>query len=618
VTRHNFKARLPEIEEAIRTSSFISLDGEFTGLHTNRGLSPFDLPEHRYQKLQESSRQFLLVQFGLCTFHYNAESDSYSNQAYNFYVWPRPCSRQAPDPRFLCQTSSLDFLISQDFDFNKLFKDGLSYLRPAELEKLRGQTLDRQEYRRGLNSNTPETNVVIPEEQEGFLRDVSTKLNNFLNSDKTNLEIDRCNAFQRRLVYQTAREKFPGLSLTGLNRPGGERVISVGKDPELKIRMVQDQEQSEISELEDAFGFSRVIQVISESQKLVVGHNMALDICHTLNQFCSPLPTQYSDFKEMCSSILPNIVDTKLMANTIPFKDEIYNTALKDLLTIVMEQPYQLPKITQKIGGVGYKVGDEKYHEAGYDAFITGLCFISMHRRLTKICGGKPRGVDAETPEIRPFLNKLYLMKVNDIPYMNLGGADIMPDRDHVFYLEIPKEWKTPDLVHLFLSFGFVNVFWLNDTSVFVALKEKGFSSSVIQALENNTSYTIVTYEQYLKNMKADPTNAQEAGNNALGAGNSTLKPTSLYQSIGSCRSLHTDTRSPQTISGITPTLEKTFKDGVEGKDGRAVEKVERKDDRAVEKVDGKKRAVSPAVNPGIKRSRSIVEDKTFAEPPWD
>jgi len=229
VTRHNFKARLPEIEEAIRTSSFISLDGEFTGLHTNRGLSPFDLPEHRYQKLQESSRQFLLVQFGLCTFHYNAESDSYSNQAYNFYVWPRPCSRQAPDPRFLCQTSSLDFLISQDFDFNKLFKDGLSYLRPAELEKLRGQTLDRQEYRRGLNSNTPETNVVIPEEQEGFLRDVSTKLNNFLNSDKTNLEIDRCNAFQRRLVYQTAREKFPGLSLTGLNRPGGERVISVAK-----------------------------------------------------------------------------------------------------------------------------------------------------------------------------------------------------------------------------------------------------------------------------------------------------------------------------------------------------------------------------------------------------
>ena len=58
----------------------------------------------------------------------------------------------------------------------------------------------------------------------------------------------------------------------------------------------------------------------------------------------------------------------------------------------------------------------------------------------------------------------------------------------------------------------------------------------------------------------------------------------------------------------------------MEGKDGRAVEKVEGEDGRAVEKVEGegRKRAVSPAVNPGIKRSRSIVEDKTFAEPPWD
>jgi hypothetical protein len=37
--------------------------------------------------------------------------------------------------RFLCQTSSLDFLIGQGFDFNKLIRDGVSYLRPAELGK---------------------------------------------------------------------------------------------------------------------------------------------------------------------------------------------------------------------------------------------------------------------------------------------------------------------------------------------------------------------------------------------------------------------------------------------------------------------------------------------------
>jgi hypothetical protein len=31
--------------------------------------------------LQESARQFLLVQFGLCTFHYDPRTDTYTNQA---------------------------------------------------------------------------------------------------------------------------------------------------------------------------------------------------------------------------------------------------------------------------------------------------------------------------------------------------------------------------------------------------------------------------------------------------------------------------------------------------------------------------------------------------------
>ena len=31
-------------------------------------------------------------------------------------------------PRFLCQTTSIDFLSNQKFDFNKLFRDGVSYL----------------------------------------------------------------------------------------------------------------------------------------------------------------------------------------------------------------------------------------------------------------------------------------------------------------------------------------------------------------------------------------------------------------------------------------------------------------------------------------------------------
>ena len=37
-------------------------------------------------------------------------------------------------------------------------------------------------------------------------------------------------------------------------------------------------------------------------------------------------------------------------------------------------------------------------------------------------------------------------MKIADIPYMNLTGEDLKPERSHVFHVQFPKEWKTSDI----------------------------------------------------------------------------------------------------------------------------------------------------------------------------
>ena len=51
ITNSNFRARLPEIEAAIDSSIFLAIDGEFTGLNTDKGNSPFDLPAERYTEV---------------------------------------------------------------------------------------------------------------------------------------------------------------------------------------------------------------------------------------------------------------------------------------------------------------------------------------------------------------------------------------------------------------------------------------------------------------------------------------------------------------------------------------------------------------------------------------
>ena len=47
ITRANFKERLPDMEAAIDSASFLAIDGEFTGLSADKGNSPFDLPHER-------------------------------------------------------------------------------------------------------------------------------------------------------------------------------------------------------------------------------------------------------------------------------------------------------------------------------------------------------------------------------------------------------------------------------------------------------------------------------------------------------------------------------------------------------------------------------------------
>lgn len=98
------------------------IDTEFTGLINGRDVSIFDTPQEYYTTLLNGASDFLLIQYGLCAFYWDDLEKNYKNDAYNFYLFPR--GRPGPEKMFLCQSSSLDFLASQGFDFNKLIKEG--------------------------------------------------------------------------------------------------------------------------------------------------------------------------------------------------------------------------------------------------------------------------------------------------------------------------------------------------------------------------------------------------------------------------------------------------------------------------------------------------------------
>uniref|UniRef100_A0AAR2L8F6 Poly(A)-specific ribonuclease RNA-binding domain-containing protein n=1 Tax=Pygocentrus nattereri TaxID=42514 RepID=A0AAR2L8F6_PYGNA len=485
ITRRNFKESLGAVYGAVEEADFLAIDGEFSGISDGPSVSALtngmDTPEERYAKLRKHSMDFLLFQFGLCTFRYDQAQSKYLTKSFNFYIFPKPFSRTSPDIKFICQSSSIDFLASQGFDFNKVFRSGIPYLNQDEEAQLREQYEERRNQMNG--SGTPsyisplsgKGPVNVPDEHKDFINRIV--LLYFYSSFSLR--------FQRKLIFQTLNWKLGVFSQK-------ERFIQVSKvDEEERRRIEQQKQEREQEELNDAVGFSRVIHAISKSGKLVVGHNMLLDVMHTIHQFYCPLPEELDDFKEVTMCVFPRLLDTKLMASTQPFKDLITNTSLAELEKQLKEKPFKAPKVGCSEGFQCYDTAAEQLHEAGYDAYITGLCFVSMANYLGSFLTPPRAHISARSKLIEPFYNKLFLMRVVDIPYLNISGPDCKSKTQHnITFIHIRS---------VTTLLGNIQVSWIDDTSAFVSLSQLEQVQIAMNTSQYAESYRIQTYADYMQ-----------------------------------------------------------------------------------------------------------------------
>nr|XP_054763474.1 poly(A)-specific ribonuclease PARN-like [Lytechinus pictus] len=419
----DFNEALKLMSSALDHCSFVAIDGEFTGLHSGSSPGVFDTPAERYQHLKENCCDFLLIQLGVCIFKYEKQKKGYGYVAYpfNFYVFPRPSMRAAPDQRFLCQSSSIDFLVSHGFDFNKLFYKGIGYLTAVDNMRVKEMVQQRHAQYEGNasllsdcspNFNSPSTAkrpVDVPEEHKPFIDDVCKRVGEFTAGTDEELKLEPCTGYQRKLVYQTIKSRHPsGLHLdTHTTEDKKERFIVVRRvTEEEKKKLAQDKLQAELDDVDEASGICRVMKMIAESGKVVVGHNMMLDVIHMMHQFTGPLPDTLVEFKSMVGCVFSRLLDTKVMANTQPFKELFPITGLTDLMCKCDEEPFRRPHIVIPPTNFTDYTVNQKFHEAAYDAYITGVCFATMANYLGSfLTPPKPR-VSPTSNLIEPFLNK--------------------------------------------------------------------------------------------------------------------------------------------------------------------------------------------------------------------
>uniref|UniRef100_A0AAV1VH37 Uncharacterized protein n=1 Tax=Peronospora matthiolae TaxID=2874970 RepID=A0AAV1VH37_9STRA len=446
VTRHNFASCLRDLQHDLASPScrFVAIDTEFTGLSPSEVEREqyLDTLEERYQKVKRAGESFLITQFGLSTVHVDDEQ-LVQVKTWNFYVFPRPYG--ALDERFLCQASSLQFLSEHGFDFNKFIHDGIAFVKLAKLPLMQKQLKGRIDGLTKVNKN-----LRLSSDGLAFQKLVDKQLTQWIAQGAKKGEkllVPTRNSFYSMIVHETARAKAS--YLYSERATGGVEVSYLSK--KVKEERIAAKVKEMQREMDEAVGFSKVIEALSESKLPVIGHNALLDFVYVFHQFYKPLPETLAEFKTQLLELFPTVYDTKHVALRSPLGEKLKSTSLSSLFEYIRENvkpdPASLIPCGKRFDTYREALktetdGSERAlcHEAGFDAFMTAVCFLGLlaHDADGELLdqsvpvAGCSAHLDVRLKELTSYKNQLNLM-ISDGSYLDLDNVLQTIDRARVY-----------------------------------------------------------------------------------------------------------------------------------------------------------------------------------------
>lgn len=120
INKYNYSQFINQIKAILLSSDIISIDLEFTGTRLIKDCPnlKYDSVEWRYIKSLVNNKQFYPLQIGICGVNFS--KDTYSYSPFNFNIFPK-------DGNIMLDVSSIKFLSSNNFDFNKVIYEGIPY-----------------------------------------------------------------------------------------------------------------------------------------------------------------------------------------------------------------------------------------------------------------------------------------------------------------------------------------------------------------------------------------------------------------------------------------------------------------------------------------------------------
>ncbi|XP_069669243.1 pre-piRNA 3'-exonuclease trimmer-like isoform X3 [Periplaneta americana] len=308
--------------------------------------------------------------------------------------------------------------------------------------------------------------------------------------------------------------------------------VRIEKVSENQRKILEENMNSDKSLEEDIMdsllGFSRLFKLLTELKKPIVGHNLLVDLMIMYNQFHEHLPTHLTHFKKKIHSLFPVIYDTKFLSfelkKLLKKEDTWDSNVLSNLYLffkygrgrhIVLMSPLiqlqnendqdtqlKVPKCSAT-GAENYDPSQEldvKFHEAGWDSYCTGYCFIRMAHIFAHVTLG--RLIDGRLLSGRELLIGVTSKKncVNvirgSVSHMCLDGPDPISQRPRWLHVK-SKDFRMIDVsqvAELFAKFGAVDVKPFSRYRALVAVGNHGSAQDILRQFRRHKDFAVSYY----------------------------------------------------------------------------------------------------------------------------
>jgi poly(A)-specific ribonuclease len=393
VVEKNFQDFYDQIKSYLSDAEFVSIDFEMTGIRTFKQEMLSDIPQERYAKMASAcSNKYKIIQVGLCLF--TKKEWGLVARPYNIYVYPRESFGYSP--QLTLDVQAMDFNSKHGMDWNKWIYEGVTYMTMKDANK-KAEELEKGDSYTGIHDNGDAQIKLSKEEDIKKEEKLRKDLHDWISSgQKTPFKIDDHSRFFRKFVYELLKKEYPNLVVETLSKKDKpmEKEIYLYNMNEGEKKIHLEKKKSEKDKLLlSAKGFTNVFELLVNAKKPLVGHNMYFDLLFLYSHFVEPLPPSHLEFKKSISKLFPEIYDTKFIVNQTNFVKKLdqtlFSSSLDSLYQIIKAKESEFADIKMKLAP-GFESYDMErpenaahFHEAGFDAFLTGYCFAKMFYKLS-------------------------------------------------------------------------------------------------------------------------------------------------------------------------------------------------------------------------------------------